>query len=123
MPLPPAATKYEFDGIGKAGAMATFAALALNPATLPLTQGFWGKILFYALTWFYARLASVGLVVLNIGIANVETLLQEKEFNGSFDEAFQIINQKGGKLTEAEKASIDAKVIAAFRKFGVFTSV
>jgi ABC-type transport system involved in cytochrome c biogenesis permease subunit len=117
--LPPAATKYKFDGIGKAGAVATFAAMAMTPYAA-ITQGFWGKILFVFLEWFYSCLASVGLVVLNIGVANVETLIEQSEFDGSFEDAFKIINAKGGKLSDAEKAAIDNKVIAAFRKFASF---
>lgn len=115
--------KYKFDGIGKAGAVATFAALAANPSTLWLTQGFIGKVIFYLLTMLYSRLASAGLVILNVGVAKVEVLIEQKEFDGSFDEAFKIINAKGGALTEAEKRAIDSKVIAAFRNFAAFGKV
>lgn len=113
------ARKYKFEGIGKASATATFVALASTPLA-KLTQGFVGKILYALLTLFFSGLASVGLVVLNIGIAKVETLLEQKDFDGSFDEAFKIINAKGGKLTQQEIAEIDSKVIDAFRKFAVF---
>ncbi len=113
--------KYKFDGIGKAGALATFAALAANPNTIAFTQGILGKIIFWFLTKLYSGLASLGLVVLNLGVAKVELLIDQKEFDGSFDDAFRIINEKGGKLTDKEKAQIDAKVIAAFRKFGPFS--
>ncbi len=114
-----AAFKYKFDGIAKASATVTFLALA-STSFAPLTIGFTGKVFFFFLQFFYTGLASIGLVVLNIGIADLKTISEKNDFDGSFDEAFKIINAKGGKLTDAEKKSIDNKVIAAFRKFGAF---
>lgn len=111
--------KYRFEGIGEASAVATMTALAGSPFSF-LAAGALGSLVFFLLKLFYMWLASAGLVVLNIGVAKLITLSEQAEFDGSFDEAFRLIKEKGGKLTEDEKRRIDAKVIAAFRKFGTF---
>lgn len=118
-----ASTKHDFKGIGKASALMVMTAFAGNPATLFLSQGIAGRIINYGLTILFSRLASLGLVVLNVGVVTVETLAEAKEFDGSFDEAFAIINKKGKGLTDEEIKAIDNKVIAAFRKFAVFGRV
>lgn len=118
--LPPAASKHKFEGIGKASALATFAAMALNPALVWFTQGLQGRILFWILSGFYSRLASLGLVMVNVGVANAETLEEKGDFDGSFDDAFKAINEKQGRLTPEDIVKIDDGVIRAFRKFAVF---
>lgn len=118
-----ASTKHDFKGIGKASALLVMTAMAANPATLALSQGFLGQIINWGLTMLFSRLASLGLVVLNIGVVSVETLAEAKEFDGSFDEAFAIINKKGKGLTDDEIKAIDNKVISTFRKFATFGRV
>ena len=116
-----ASKKHDLSGIGKASALLTMKLLAASPLA-PLTGGFGGKITYWFLTWMYTRLASVGLVVLNVGAAAVQTLAEKEEFDGSFDDAFKIINERKGILTDEETKSIDDKVIRAFRRitdFGV----
>lgn len=113
------AAKHELTGIGSASATLTFVALAGSPLAF-LTQGFLGKITHYILTQVYSRLASQGLVVLNIGVARVQTMAERKDFDGTFDEAFELINKRGGKLSDAEAKKIDDRVISALRKFTDF---
>lgn len=111
--------KYRFEGIGATSATLTIAALAASPLAW-LTQGIQGRIVFHVLKWLYMGLASKGLIVLNIGAAKVEVLVQKGEFDGSMDEAFKLINERQGKLTPAEIKAVDDKVIIALRKFGRF---
>lgn len=115
-----AAEKYKFEGIGKASATATFLAMSLDPRFASLTQGFTGKVIFSLLTYFYSGLASIGLVVLNIGISRIQVISERKEFDGSFDDAFKIINEKGSRLTKEERDAIDMRVINAHNHFGSF---
>lgn len=120
MSITETAAKYKFEGIGKASATATFLALAAKPELLVLTQGPVGKVIFFLLTWFYSALASMGLVMLNVGISNIQILAQKEGFDATWDEVFKVINEKGDTLTEAEKKALDDKVIAAHNKFGTF---
>ena len=113
------AAKHEFTGIGSASATLTFVALAGSPLAF-LTQGFLGKITHYILTQIYSRLASQGLVVLNIGVARVQTMAQRKDFDGTFDDAFDLINKSGGRLNPDDIKAIDDRVISALRKFTDF---
>lgn len=115
--------KHEFEGIGSAGATAIMLLLTSVPWLSWLTTGLMGKI-----TWMLLKIgsmwaASKGLIFFNIGIAKVQTLIEHKQFDGTFDEAFRIINERGSKLTEAERKAIDAKVIAAHLNFGTFGSL
>lgn len=111
--------KHKLDGIGSASATLTFLALAGSPLAF-LTQGFLGKITHYILTQIYSRLASQGLVVLNIGVAKVQTLAEQREFDGTFDDAFDLINKSGGRLSADDIKAIDDKVIRALRRFTDF---
>lgn len=113
------AAKHELTGIGSASATLTFVALAGSPLAF-LTQGFLGKITHYILTQVYSRLASQGLVVLNIGVARVQTMAQRKDFDGTFDDAFDLINKSGGRLSPDDIKAIDDRVISALRKFTDF---
>jgi hypothetical protein len=106
--------KHKLDGFGKLGATGIF--LWLSTSTPALTKGFWGQFLWYILNKIFSAAASKGLVLMNVGISTVETLSEEKDFTGSFDEAFRIINSKG-QLTPEEVKAIDDKVKNAARKF------
>ena len=109
--------KYDFSGIGKGSALLLFTALAAGSGAF-LTQGIVGSVIFWLATKFFSYMASLGLILVNVGVANVQTLSQQKEFDGTFDDAFRIINSK--KITKEEGDAIDNKVIAVFRKFARF---
>lgn len=110
--------KHKLEGIGEAGAILMMSTLATS---FPLaTTGLQGKILFILLKIFHMALASAGLIVVNIGVAKVETLIEHKDFDGSFDKAFEIINKKKGQFTDEEAKKIDDAVIDAYRKFATF---
>lgn len=99
------------------------AALLSNPGTVFLTTGILGKIVTWALTEFFSMLASLGLVMLNVGAAKVETLIDGKNFDGSWDTAEEFIaaiRSTGREMTPEEIAAIDGPVIVAFRKFASF---
>lgn len=114
-----AINKYDFEGIGKAGALLMFSGLAASPFVW-FTTGIQGKIVFWLLVQLNKFLASNGLILLNIGIANVQVLIQENAYDKSFDDAFDAIHGNPKRLTEAQKKAIDAPVIAAFDKFANF---
>lgn len=111
------ADNYDFQGIGKAAALLEFSALAASPVSW-LTNGVLGQITFWLLTQMNAYLASKGLILLNIGIANVQVLSQKSDFDQSLDEAYQAL--RSGSLTEVQKKALDDKVIAAFNNFADF---
>jgi hypothetical protein len=106
--------KHKLEGFGKLGATGIF--LWLSTSAPGLTKGFWGQFIYYCLTKVFSAAASKGLVFLNVGIETIETLSEEKDFNGTMDEAFRIINSKGS-LTPEEIKAIDDKVKKSFRKF------
>lgn len=115
--------KYDFSGIGSASAVMVLTALAANPGTAFLTTGLSGKIVAWILTKFFSSLASMGLVVLNIGASRVETLVDGKRFDGSWDTAEELIaaiRSSGREMTPEEVKAIDDPVIAAFRKWASF---
>lgn len=114
--------KYKFEGIGKFQATWQFALLASSPFAF-LTNGFFGKIVFWFLVRFNMKAASKGLVLANVGISKLQVRAEEKEYNEIFDEAFKQINEKKGRLTDEEKKSIDDKVISAFERFAVFVKL
>lgn len=112
-----------FSGIGEASAAVVMAALAANPSTLVLTQGFAGKVVFFFLKIGFMALASLGLIVLNVGSAKIETIVTSNKFDGSWDTAEKLIKEiqdSGRTLTPEEIKKIDGPVIAAFRKFASF---
>jgi len=47
-------------------------------------------------------------------------MAERKDFDGTFDEAFELINKRGGKLSDEEIKRIDSKVIDSLRKFTDF---
>lgn len=112
-----------FTGIGEASAAITLAALAANPTTLPFTTGLLGKATFFFLKIFFMFLASLGLIVMNVGAAKLETVIDQHDFDGSFESAEKLIKKirdSGKEITETDAAYIDAPVIIAFRKFANF---
>lgn len=120
--VPPSAEKHDLDGIGDASASAAIAALAANPSTSFLTAGLSGKILFWILSKFFSALASMGLVVLNVGAEKLSTAISKAGYDGSFESAEKLIEEirnTGRDLTPEEAKAIDDKVIEAFRKFAV----
>jgi len=122
--LPPAAEKYDFTGIGNASAAVIMALLLANPYTSFLTVGLLGKINFKIISWLCSSAASVGLVFLNVGAEQIVTAVDKVGFDGSFDNAFKLIDQinsTGHSLTPAQVAAIDAPVIAQFEKFAKLT--
>lgn len=117
------AGKYSFDGIGAASATIAMAAFATNPATAFLAVGFVGKIVSFVLTKVFSMLASVGLVLLNVGAERIGTIIDQHNFDGSFDTAEKLIDsirKTGRDLTPEEVKAIDDPVIGAFRKWASF---
>lgn len=118
--IPPSATKHKLDGIGEASAAAALAALAANPSTSFLASGMSAKIIFWIFTKFFSGLASMGLVLLNVGADKLLTVYDKVNFDGSFESAEQFIEEikkTGRELTDEEIKKIDGGVIATFRKF------
>lgn len=120
MSLLDVATKYKYYNIGKGSATLVFLALAGNPSTAVLTAGVIGQFVFSFLTWASTMLASVGIVLANVGVDWIDTRLEKGDFDGAWDEAFKKINEKGNTLTPEEVKAIDDKVIAAHNSFGTF---
>lgn len=117
------ATKYTFDGIGGASATIVLAALALNPSTAWMAGPWIRPITNFLLTGIFSALASVGLVILNVGAAAVEELIDEHNFDGTEATAQKLVDairQKGQTITPEQAKAIDDPVIAAFRKFASF---
>lgn len=114
---------HNFTGIGEVSAAMVMASLAANPSTLPLTTGIPGKILFYILKIFFTYLASLGLIVLNVGAEKIETVAAENNYDGTWDSAEKSIKQirdTGRDLTPEEIEAIDQTVIEALRRFARF---
>ncbi len=108
--------KHKFEGIGEASATATLSAIATSSMAWAAT-GVIGRVVFALLKWFYMALANRGLILLNVGIAHIQVMSQKENFDGTFDEAFKALNEKGSALTDEEKKQIDDRVISALRKF------
>ena len=118
--VPPSAKKHSLRGIGEASASSAIAALSLNPSTSFLTAGLSGKILFWTLTQVFSGLASMGLVILNVGAEKLAVVLDRVDFDGSMAAAEKFIDEVrkvGRDLTPEEVKKIDDEVIIAFRKF------
>lgn len=115
--------KYHFSGIGEASASVIIAVLASNPATAFLATGILGKITFFICKMFCMWLASIGLIIMNVGEAKLKTIIDEGNFNESWDTAENLIKkirETGRDLTPEETKQIDDGVIDAFRKFATF---
>lgn len=120
------ASKHKFVGIGEAGAAIIIGGLAANPNTVWLTAGFLGRAVWFAAKLIVMGLASLGLVVLNVGAEKISVINDQNNYDGSWESALKLIDQiqQGGReLTDEEKTRIDAPVKAAFRKFGRFGRV
>lgn len=121
--MPALAQKHKLEGIGEATAALTMAALAANPQTVFLTGAVVGKIIWFVIKLLAMGGASIGLVVVNVGAAKVETIITENTFDGSWESAQKLIKaiiEQGREVTDAEARKIDEPVKAAFRKFGRF---
>lgn len=117
------AGKHKLIGIGGASAKLVLAAFAGNPSLAFLTVGLPGKFVAWILTQFFSALASVGLVILNVGAARIETYFDGNSFDGSLDSAEKMIadiRRQGRELTPEEIKKIDDPVIAAFRRWASF---
>ena len=110
---------YDYSGIGKAEALLIFSALAASPSAW-LTNGLLGQFTFSFLCYFCTWLAGKEVMVLNVVATDIQTLVQQGGFDATFDEAFAAIQASKTQLTAAQKAAIDAPVMAAFNKFAVF---
>lgn len=111
--------KYRFEGIGALGATLIFAGIAASPLSW-LTNGVIGKFVYAVLQYACMWLADKGIIIMNIGIADLKTLSEKSGFDGSFEDAFKEIHEKKERLTPEDKKRIDDKVIDAFRKFASF---
>lgn len=124
MGMPPNAEKHKLDGMGGASAATILAVLAANPATTFLTTGVLGKILYFVLSKVFTALASMGLVLLNLGAEKVMGAIEKSNYDGSVESAYKLIEEirsTGRDLTPEEIKAIDDKVIEAFMKFGKMT--
>lgn len=122
--LPPPFDKYDFSGIGNASATAVMALLLANPGTTFLATGVLGKIIYLVLSKIFSALASFGLVILNVGAEQIATAVEKSGFDGSFSNAYTLIDQlnsTGHGLTSEQVTAIDAPVISAFEKFAKLT--
>lgn len=96
------------------------ASLAANPATVFLTTGVPGKLLFALLSRIFSSLASMGLILLNVGAERLLTAVDKIGYDDSWDTADKLIEEirkTGRDLTPEEIKSIDEDVIKQFRKF------
>lgn len=112
--------RHSFKGIGAASASLVLAALSTRPELVFLTKGALGKLSYWLLTQIFSRLASVGLVMMNVGVSRIRTAVLKVGFDTSWQSAEKLISEiraQGRDLTEEEINSIDADVIDAFRKF------
>lgn len=117
------ATKYSFDGIGGASASLVLGALAANPSTLWLTTGFIGSVVRWCLTRLFSMLASTGLVILNVGAERIQGLIEQHDFDNSFDSAEKLLaaaRDAHQTLSPEQIKAIDDPVIRSFRKFASF---
>jgi len=113
-------SKHKLDGLGEASAAMVLASLAANPPTSFLAVGISGKIVFFILTRIFSGLASLGLVMLNVGAEKLSTIIDKHNFDGSWESAENIINEirnSGRDMTPEETKKIDDEVIKSFRKF------
>lgn len=115
--------KHKLEGIGAMSAAMLFAILSASSGLSWLTLGCPGKALFWILTKLFSGMASLGLVILNVGAAKVKTIIDGNGMDGAWDNAEKLIDairSTGRELTEDEIGTIDAPVIVAFRKWASF---
>jgi hypothetical protein len=97
------------------------AGIAGHPQLAWMAAGLPGKLLWLISKCICMGLASVGLVVLNVGTEKLLVIMAESNFDGSWESAQKLIDEvhrQGRELTDAEKKAIDEPVKAAFRRFG-----
>lgn len=112
-------TKYKYEGIGELGAATIMAVLKFKAPFL--TVGLLGK-----LSWFIAKLftmgcASLGLVIMNVGVEKVDEIVDNNKFDGTWEDGNKMrdaILRSGRELTDEEIRAINEPVKDAFRKFG-----
>ena len=122
--IPPSAEKFKLEGIGNASAASILAALATNPSTSFLAAGISAKILFWIISKIFSGLASMGIVILNVGAEKLAVALDKVNFDGSLESAEQFIEEirkTGRELTPEEIKKIDDSVIEQLRKFAKIT--
>lgn len=116
----PSAEKHKLEGIGAVAAAAILAVLAANPSLAFLASGFVGKIVFWFLTKMFSRLASMGLVLLNVDAEKLLVAVDKIDFDGSWETSEKLIDEirkSGRDLSDEEIKTIDTEVIKQFRKF------
>ena len=122
--IPPSAEKHDLSGIGSASAASILAVLSANPSTSFLTVGFLGKVVFFFAEKIFTGLASMGLVILNVGAEKLSAAIDKSNYDGSMRSAFEFIEEirkTGRELTSEETKKIDDEVITQFRKFAKMT--
>jgi len=118
--------KRKFEGIGETSAAIILAGLAANPSTLFLSSGFLGKIVFQISKYFCMMLANLGLIVMNLGAAKLQVIVDGGNYDGSWEKAEELlkkIRDQGREITDEEIKQIDGAVIDAFREFANFGRV
>jgi len=116
--------KHSLTGMGGASAATILAVLAANPTTTFLTVGLQGKIIYFLLSKVFTALASMGLVLLNLGAENILGAIEKAQFDGSIDAAYKLLEEiraSGRAVTPEEGKKIDDAVIEQFRKFAKMT--
>ncbi len=112
--------KYTFEGIGDKSATAVMLLMSATGYGHWFTIGLQGSIIHFVLKLFFMWIASNGLVILNIGISNIQIWAEKGTYDGTMDGAIKLVESKKGGLTDDEKKKIDDRVIAAFNKFASF---
>lgn len=112
--------KYDFPGLKKQGTRAlnlvllstAWGAAILKSPFKPIFEMLEG----YVIEW----LTNKGLIIVNLGAIFIDGELDQKAFDKAFDDALAAAKVPG--LTDKQKESIDAQVIAAFRNFAHVSS-
>lgn len=115
------ANKYVFNGIGSASAKIVMALLVAD-GQLWAAGGFWASIINWILTFAFSMGASLGLVILNLGAERVEEIVDENNYEGTWDSAERLVDAARNAhqdLTPAQVKSIDDSVKAALRRAAV----
>ncbi len=118
--------KYKYEAIAEATAAMILVAIAANPSIAILAQGFLGRVTFFVLKLLCMFLANLGLVILNVGAAKIETIIDGGNFDGSWEQAEEMIKKiqdAGREMSQDEIKKIDQIAIDAFRKFISFGRV
>jgi len=115
-----AEVKYQFKGMSRFNATLLFTALASSAWGSFLTTGLMGKFVFFILEKIGNWIANQGLALANIGIDEIKIMAEKDNFESVMDEAVKEVQNKKGRLTDAEKKKIDNRVKSAFRRFATF---